>query len=81
MYVEDQDYDLLEPIYDEYPEESEEDDVYPVKEKALGCPRNDSKVSGGKDWRQVKNLLDIPTATTSCDNYGVKRIDSISIIK
>ncbi|KAK8369406.1 hypothetical protein V6Z11_A01G114100 [Gossypium hirsutum] len=66
MHVEEKDYDMLELIYDEYPEESEAINVHTVHGESLVVHTIiDTSLEEGEIWRQVENLLDISRETMS----------------
>lgn len=82
MHVEEKDNDMLELIYDEYPEEIEATNVHMVHGESLVVHTIiDTSLEEGEDWRQVENLLDISRETMPGVNSEIKKADSVSTIK
>lgn len=73
-YVEEQDNDVLDPVYDEYLKESKEVDVY-------SWGRESSVVHIVTFTTSVRYLLDISKDTRSDDESRVKITDMISTVK
>ncbi|MBA0823244.1 hypothetical protein Goarm_019986 [Gossypium armourianum] len=79
---EEKDDDMLELIYDEYPEEIEAINVHMVHGESLVVHTIiDTSLEEGEDWRQVENLLDISRETMPGVNSEIKKADSVSTIK
>lgn len=57
MHVKEQEYDLVDPMYDDYSEESENVYVYLVEGMSSVVHRITVTTSEGVDCRQARNLL------------------------
>ncbi|MBA0705832.1 hypothetical protein Golax_017988 [Gossypium laxum] len=80
--MKEKDNDMLELIYDEYPEEIEAINVHMVHRESLAVHTIiNTSLEEGEDWRQVENLLDISRGTMPGVNSEIKKADSVSTIK